>query len=106
MKLKKTNPNSSASNINYDNLKDVLKNALISEQASRALNFLRDSSSASARFAADGDAFTKTTENSLPPNIRSYIDHKFQILTDYLIMREKSFHDKLDRVIELIKSKN
>lgn len=39
-------------------------------------------------------------------DLKLYIDYKFQILQELMIMREKHFSDKLDLILEHLKSKN
>ena len=112
VKLKK-NPIERSGSISYENVENLLKDINISEAAKNCLNFMKASNTTVPNMSRlqemfkpptrvdGGQALSSTTLNDL----KAYIDYKFQILNELIIMREKHFSDKLDLILEHVKSK-
>lgn len=44
--------------------------------------------------------------DKLIAELKQYIDHKFLVLNEFLILRERNLHDKIDLILDYIKSQN
>lgn len=101
--------------ISYENVENLLKDLNISEAARNCLNFMKSSNNSGASMSRLSDMFKPPHKAEESPSslnaaalsdLKVYIDYKFQILTEFMIIREKHFNDKLDLVIECLKSRN
>lgn len=88
-----------------------MKGARISDSASKCLKFLKESS-ALEQFSSFRSHFTtqknskdsgESSQLSSTHELRQYIDYKFQVLTEFLILREKNINDKLDTILDYVK---
>ncbi|XP_065216599.1 uncharacterized protein LOC135842859 isoform X2 [Planococcus citri] len=114
VKLKK-NPVEKTGTISYENVENLLKDINISEAAKNCLNFMKASNTSAPNVSSRLSEMFKPPsrqddrELALNPStlndLKAYIDYKFQILNDLIIMREKHFSDKLDLILEYVKSR-
>lgn len=109
--MSKQNLNSS---IRFDNVQELLKDTQISDKASKCFKFLRDSMS-NPQFVSDRIAASSTANvaqlggadpEKLIAELKQYIDHKFLVLNEFLILRERNLHDKIDLILDYIKTQN
>ncbi len=99
------------SSIRYENVDDLIKGAQISDPAIKCLKFLRETSNNPQLNLSKGiNAFPETSKNNVESSelqiIKQYIDYKFQVLTELLIMRERNMNDKIDMILEYIKKQS
>lgn len=101
------------SSINFDNVQELLKDSQLSEKASKCYKFLKQSMTnpqfISERMVAPVSSITNTSQSEgsntdKVAELKQYIDYKFQVLTEFLILRERNLHDKLDSISDYIKS--
>lgn len=111
LKLKKIPIENKVSSICYENVQDLMKDCRLSDQANKAFNFMKEANQ-NQRFSPNmlkGVIFSSEKKcDEIKPSIselKVHIDQKFQILTEFLIMREKCINDKLDKIIEMMKCK-
>ena len=95
--------------IRYDNVEELLKNAQISDKASKCFKFLKESMNNPQFISERMSAASSTTfahmegpsQEKLVSELKLYVDHKFQVLTEFLILRERNLHDKIDLILDL-----
>lgn len=103
----------SASGINFENVDNLIKDCRLSDAAKDCYDFMKSTQ-------ANGSPFSRLSDMFKPPfkaesisgmstnnmnDLKMYIDYKFQILTEFMIIREKHMNDKLDTILEIIKAK-
>lgn len=111
LKLKKIPVENKVSSICYENVQELMKDSRLSDQANKAFSFMKETNQ-NQLFISNllkGDIFSSEKKcDEIKPYIselKVHIDQKFQILTEFLIMREKCINDKLDKIIEMMKSR-